>query len=389
MRLRAVDTLRDVTSSTKLARTVAIASLAGALSIVVLAQGQPAQTVRFVFTSDAHYGLRRASFRTRARVSAHEVNAALVSDVNTLAERLGPVDFLVEGGDVANRAEAADEIQPASVSWSQFRSDYIGHLTLRTSSGSKTPVYVVPGNHDASNAVGFYKAMKPAIDKTAMVGIYNLMMTPARRTVATYDYTTGRVLTSRDVGGVHFVFLTVWPDSVGRAWLTRDLERVSPSTPVVVFTHDQPDAQSKHFTNPNGRHDINAVDRFENLLSDTFADGGTVDENDTLEQAAWEDFVRLHPNITAYFHGNSNWNEFYDWQGPHHSIALHTFRVDSPMKGKYSESDETKLSFHVAEIDTRTMTMTVRERLWNTASWGASTTVGIAPPAGPMSRVSK
>ena len=196
MRLRAVDTLRDVTSSTKLARTVAIASLAGALSIVVLAQGQPAQTVRFVFTSDAHYGLRRASFRTRARVSAHEVNAALVSDVNTLAERLGPVDFLVEGGDVANRAEAADEIQPASVSWSQFRSDYIGHLTLRTSSGSKTPVYVVPGNHDASNAVGFYKAMKPAIDKAAMVGIYNLMMTPARRTVATYDYTTGRVLGS-------------------------------------------------------------------------------------------------------------------------------------------------------------------------------------------------
>jgi predicted MPP superfamily phosphohydrolase len=389
MRLRAVDTLRDVTSSTKLARTVAMASLAGALSIVVLAQGQPAQTVRFVFTSDAHYGLRRASFRTRARVSAHEVNAALVSDVNTLTGRLGPVDFLVEGGDVANRAEAADEIQPASVSWSQFRSDYIGHLTLRTSSGSKTPVYVVPGNHDASNAVGFYKAMKPAIDKTAIVGIYNLMMTPARRTVATYDYTTGRVLTSRDVGGVHFVFLTVWPDSVGRAWLTRDLERVSPSTPVVVFTHDQPDAQSKHFTNPNGRHDINAVDRFENLLSDTFADGGTVDENDTLEQAAWEDFVRLHPNITAYFHGNSNWNEFYDWQGPHHSIALHTFRVDSPMKGKYSESDETKLSFQVAEIDTRTMIMTVRERLWNTASWGASTTVGIAPPAGPMSRVSK
>jgi hypothetical protein len=49
------------------------------------------------------------------------------------------------------------------------------------------------------------------------------------------------------------------------------------------------------------------------------------------------------------------------------------------MKGRYSESDETKLSFHVAEIDTRSMTMTVRERLWNTASWGASTTVSIAP----------
>jgi hypothetical protein len=185
------------------------------------------------------------------------------------------------------------------------------------------------------------------------------------------------------------VFLTVWPDSIGRAWLARDLERVSPSTPVVVFTHDQPDAQSKHFTNPNGSHDINAVDRFENLLSDTFADGKTTGDNDTLEQAAWEDFVRLHPNITAYFHGNSNWNEFYEWKGPRRAIALHTFRVDSPMKGKYSESDETKLSFQVADIDTRSMTMTVRERLWNTASWGASTTVSIAPPttfAGETSR---
>ncbi|HKF68096.1 MAG TPA: hypothetical protein VKB36_16230, partial [Vicinamibacterales bacterium] len=236
-------------------------------------------------------------------------------------------------------------------------------------------------NHDVSNAIGFYKPMKPATDKTALVEIYNLMMAPARRTVATYDYATDRVLTSRDAGGVHFVFLTVWPDSIGRAWLTRDLERVSASTPVVVFTHDQPDAQSKHFTNPNGRHDINAVDRFENLLAETFADGGAAAASDTLEQTAWEDFVRAHSNITAYFHGNSNWNEFYDWQGPRHSIALHTFRVDSPMKGKYSESDESKLSFQVAEIDTRTMRMTVRERLWNTAAWGASTMVSIAPQA--------
>jgi predicted MPP superfamily phosphohydrolase len=369
------------TLSIRLPRTTVIASLAGALVLGVLAHGQSPQTVRFVFTSDAHYGLTRASFRSRTRVSAHEVNAALVADVNTLAEHAGPVDFLVEGGDVANRAEAADEVQPAAVSWSQFESDYLQHLTLRTPSGSKTPIYVVPGNHDASNAVGYYKPMKPAIDKTAMVEIYNLMMAPDRRTVATYDYTTDRVLTSRDVGGVHFVFLTVWPDRVGRAWLTRDLEHVRPSTPVVVFTHDQPDAQSKHFTNPNGRHDINAVDRFENLLSDTFADGHTTDENDAVEQAAWEDFVRLHPNITAYFHGNSNWNEFYDWKGPHRSITLHTFRADSPMKGKYSESDETKLSFQVADIDTRTMTMTVRERLWNTASWGASTTVSMMPAA--------
>jgi predicted MPP superfamily phosphohydrolase len=322
-----------------------------AVSVLTASAQQPAQAVRFVFTSDAHYGLTRSAFRGRTNVPAHDVNAALVSDINTL----GPLDFVVEGGDVANRAEAAEHIQPAAASWSQFTRDYIEQI--------HAPVYVVPGNHDVSNAVGFYRPMTPAVDTTAMVGIYNLMMAPATRTTSTYDYARDRVLTSRDVGGVHFVFLTVWPDSVGRAWLARNLESVDASTPVVIFTHDQPDAQSKHFTNPNGAHDINGTDGFENLLSDTFNDSRI---------GEWESFVARHPNITAYFHGNSNWNEFYDWTGPHHSIRLHTFRVDSPMKGHDSEGDESKLSFHVATIDTRTKEMIVRERLWNRAAWGDS-----------------
>ena len=338
------------------------------------------RVVRFVFTSDAHYGLTRRTFRGKSDVSAHEVNAALVSDLNSLAAD-GPIDFVAEGGDVANRAEVDEHVQAPSISWAQFKGDYIEHLKLRTESGTPTPVYVVPGNHDASNAIGFYKAMRPASDKTPMVEIYNLMMAPAARTTATYEYSTDRVLTSRDVGGVHCVFLTVWPDSIGRAWLAHDLEHVGASTPVVIFTHDQPDAQSKHFTNPNGTHDINAVDRFENLLSDTFADGKTIDVDDVIEQTAWEDFVRLHPNITAYFHGNSNWNEFYVWSGPHRSVALQTFRVDSPMKGKFSEGDERRLSYQVGTIDTQTMKMTVRERLWNMASWGAATSVGVRPSA--------
>jgi len=46
----------------------------------------PSQTrspvVRFAFTSDAHYGLTRSTFRGRGAVSAHDVNAALVSDLN-------------------------------------------------------------------------------------------------------------------------------------------------------------------------------------------------------------------------------------------------------------------------------------------------------------------
>ena len=54
------------------------------------------------------------------------------------------------------------------------------------------------------------------------------------------------------------MFMTVWPDSTARAWLETDLRFIDRTMPVVVFTHDQPEAQAKHFTNPNGTHDINA-----------------------------------------------------------------------------------------------------------------------------------
>ena len=156
---------------------------------------------------------------------------------------------------------------------------------------------------------------------------------------------------------------------------------------MIVFTHDQPDVEAKHFINPNGRHDVNATDRFENLLADTFADGTTIDASSVTEQRALEAFLGRHRNITAYFHGNSNWNQFYDWVGPGRSVVLHTFRVDSPMKGDVSSRDERKLSFQVVTIDTASRLMTVRECLWNAdprhpdgpIEWGGSTTVALQP----------
>jgi len=303
------------------------------------------------------------------------------------AERIGAIDFLAEGGDVANRAEVASHVQRPSESWAQFRADYIEGLTIRNPSGGRSDVFVVPGNHDASNAVGYYKEMSPAVDKTPMAEIYNRLMKPAvPRTPATYDYARDKVLASRDIRGVHFVFLTVWPDSAGRAWMDADLARLgsrATGVPVIIITHDQPEAESKHFRNPNGAHDINATNMFENLLVDTLADGRAVSSSDTIEQSAFEAFVRRHPNVSAYFHGNSNWNQFYDWTGPSHSVILHTFRVDSPMKGAVSSKDETKLSFQVVTIDMASRTMTVRECLWNAdparpaaaVAWGGSTTV--------------
>jgi hypothetical protein len=378
---------------TALVLTVLVGAGAAALTV------QHTTQIQFVFTSDAHYGLTRPAFRGGSNVSAHIVNAAMVARINALpgatfpsdnglkaGQTVGPLDFVAEGGDIANREETpeGDRIQRAATSWAQFRTDYIDGLTLADRSGQRAPVYTVPGNHDASNAIGFYKPMTPPIDKTAMIEIYNRMMAPATpKSTATYDYARDKVLVSHDLGGIHFVYLTIWPDTVSRAWMDADLSRVLPSTPVIIFTHDQPDAESKHFTNPNGKHDINPIDKFENLLSDRLADGSTVDAPDTIEQRAFEGFVKRHANLVAYFHGNSNWNEFYDWTGPGHTIVLHTFRVDSPMKGASSATDETMLSFHVVTIDTAVGRMTVRECLWDADPrrlvWGASRTIVLVP----------
>jgi hypothetical protein len=167
-----------------------------------------------------------------------------------------------------------------------------------------------------------------------------------------------------------------------RTRIDANLANVNAGTPVVLVAHDQPDAEAKHFRNPNGAHDINARDQFENLLADQFADSTSVDAPSVVEQRMLERFLKAHPSIQAYFHGNSNWNEFYDWRGPTRTIALHTFRVDSPMKGAMSATEETKLSFHVATIDA-SGGMTVRECLWNAdprhpstpVRWGATRTI--------------
>jgi DNA repair exonuclease SbcCD nuclease subunit len=37
--------------------------------------------------------------------------------------------------------------------------------------GNKAPVYMIPGNHDVTNAIGFYKPMYPAKDAGSMAGI--------------------------------------------------------------------------------------------------------------------------------------------------------------------------------------------------------------------------
>lgn len=263
-------------------------------------------TINIVFTSDAHYGISRDEFRAHKDVPAHEVNAAMVKEINFLpnlslpdddgvsaGKKIEAVDYLVEGGDIANRMEVP--IQSAAASWAQFKTDYIDGLTLKAHDGKAAQLLIVPGNHDISNAIGFYKQMTPATDATSMTNIYNMMLKP--QTIITpenYDYNTEKINYSKFIGGVHFMFITLWADSAERIWMQQDLDSVAATTPVIIFTHDQPTCDAKHFTNPQAPHDINSKNKFENLVAENYKEGTNAkssDGNTDMEQRGFVTFL--------------------------------------------------------------------------------------------------
>jgi len=203
-----------------------------------------------------------------------------------------------------------------------------------------------------------------------MVKIYNLMLKPEKPlTNESYNYHTKKVNYSFNLNGIHMMFITLWPDSAERIWMEKDLANVAKSIPVIIFTHDQPECESKHFTNPRPPYDMTEENKFQNLTEEHYKEGyiAAADDGATqIEQRGFVKFLKRHPNIKAYFHGNSNWNEFYTYHGPDNNVNLNTFRVDSPIKGKFSAKDETLLSFQLISIDPASQKLTVRECLWNT-----------------------
>ena len=365
-------------------------------------KAQSGTITQFVYTSDLHYGVVR-TFQGKEKVEATTVNKAMIQQMNTLPtvtfpndggvnanKKVGSIDYMIITGDIANRQQGG--IQSATASWAQFSADYLGDgVTLKTSNNQKISFLLACGNHDVSNAIGYPKPMNPLTDASAMVGIYNRMLTPSTpRTNETYNYNTDKINYTKEIAGVHFMFVTMWPDSANRVWMEKDLSMVNSATPVIIFTHDEPDCEAKHFTNPNGNHDINATDKFENLLEEQLKDGNTTKSGTIIEQRGLVTFLKAHKNIKAYFHGNTNSNEFYSYVGPDKDISLPIYRVDSPMKGSISgleatddKGDETKLSFQVIAIDPNSKTLTVRECLWNTAgaaskvSWGTNSTISL------------
>lgn len=356
-----------------------------------------AEVVQIVYTSDQHYGISRKAFRGGKQVSATEVNAALVEAINGLpglklppdggvqaGKPVGWVDYVISTGDIANRMEGTPERAPltATACWELFMTQYGGGLTVKDRQGRAAELLAVPGNHDMTNAVGFFRPMFPATDDGAMRA---MLERATGESVKTFDPYARRVTLSRERGGLHLLLVGIWPDAASRDWMERELKAMPGGEPVLLFTHMPPDLTANRLTNPNGAHDINARDRFENLTPDV-ASVRSVTERPIREHRELAAFLGAHPSIRAYFHGHENYNEFYDWQGPDYSLSLPTFRVDSPMKGDVSAGDETELSFLLISADTDAGLMTVREALWNTnasatTTWGQTRTVPLVSAA--------
>jgi hypothetical protein len=330
--------------------------------------------INFIFTSDVHFGLTKDHFRGKNDVPANEVDMAMMQVMNNLYtsklptdkgvlenKLIGGIDALVITGDIANRMEKG--VQSATASWKQFENVFITNNHLKKANGIKSELLIVPGNHDMSNAIGFHRPMEPKKDPASMIGIYNLMF--PNNKVSSFDSSLHRIHYSRDINGVHFIFLSLYPDSAERVWMEKDLKNIALTTPVFLFAHSIPDVEPRFFENPNGIHDINEEDKFENLVPERYKDSKDIKGETTIEQNGFVHFIQQHPNIKVYFHGHENWTEYYTYSGPSKNINLTCIRADSPMKGRISAKDEKKLAFELISINTQSGLLSVREVLWN------------------------
>lgn len=349
--------------------------------------GSSNHTFSFIYTSDQHYGIKR-DFRGEKKVDASDVNRAMVAQMNRLVQTVLPddegvnanlpvqVDYLIQTGDITSRSDKP-QIPKASVMMEQFENDYLRGITLTDGCGDRIPVFLTAGNHDLSNAIGHAKIPADKVDNTAMITLYNLMMNPdTLLTGTTYDYRKERVNYIRNLRGVQFLFIQMWPDSDSRAWLETQMDTEKPT---FLFTHDQPDIEAKHLIDPvSGEgNTLSFGNKFENLVNEKADPGSTTAGSTDTQQRGLADFLKRHPNIGIYFHGNENFNEFYTYRGPDNDLSLPVIRVDSPMKGNHSAEDERLLSFQLVTVDKSTRRLTVRELYWNsTANSDAPLTYG-------------
>ena len=404
------------------------------------------EIVNFIYTSDNHYGITRAFFQGGTNVTGQMVNEAMVAKMNTLpgltfpndggvgaGQPVGHIDFLMDTGDIANRTESQSAVAAinnlnylgnltnypgnsaytppvSAVTWSQYQHDYLGDantgnragglLTLTNSQGSGIPVFLSPGNHDVSDAIGMSgKVTGASVDASSYVQIYNRMAPySGKAPIATnvfsspgnYTNLNLQVNYSFDIGGVHVLTVNMFPDKNVQQWMTADLTNVPASTPVLLFCHvplNMAAGETKVFGNPASASSTAGAD-IPFALTGTDSTNSYVDMNAAKQSVA--DWLMTHPNVKALFSGHDNFNGTTNWNGQDANGNLIAgrdatwpgvtlFRVDSPMKGDYSGAsagvlpnvsaagigDETRLSFQVYSFDIASRTLTEREYQYN------------------------
>jgi hypothetical protein len=350
------------------------------ISLTSLCLTSKAQQINFVFFSDPHYGTHRM-FRG-VDTPADQVLEVMQKSVKALpaatlpddggvgsGQKIEKLDFIVCGGDIGNRMHG--DIQSAAASWAQFERTWIND--------SLPPVYLIPGNHDISNAIGYPTTQSFTTDPTCVVEIYNRMMHPAEpRTTHNFVQRLDKSVYAFAQSGIAFLFGGAWIDSESR----RQLELtglVNDSTPAILFTHFPAAPEAFRFTNPHPGHDINAEARYQNVIEDIPDVDLSTDAPVGLYREAAR-FLGRNPQIAAWLHGHSHCNFFYEWTGPDEDISIKAFQTDSPTLGALSSKDELIVSYLVVSIDPEQSRMTVRQYFWHPDKpdkWGISESVAL------------
>jgi DNA repair exonuclease SbcCD nuclease subunit len=424
------------------------------------------EVVNFVYTSDNHYGIVRPIFRGTFNVSGQTVNEAMIARMNTLpaqsfpndggvaaGQAVGNVDFLMDTGDIANRSEPQTAIVAtnitylgasvsypgnatytapiSSVTWGQWQHDFLGDantgnsagglLTLTNNAGQGIPVFLSPGNHDVSDAIGMNGKVTGAnVDATSFVQIYNRMTPYSGKAAITtnvfanpgnYTNVNLQVNYSFNIGGVHVQCVNMFPDKNVQQWMSADLTNVPATTPVFLFCHvplNMAASETKVFGTPTNTSSSAGAD-IPFTLSGTDSPTSYADMNAAKQSVA--DWLVAHPNVRALFSGHDNFNGATNWKGQdanNNLIAARDsawsgttlFRVDSPMKGDVSGVSstsgsltgigmETNLSFQVFSLDIANRRLTEREFYYNNTAdssgngvWsGQSTTIDLNFPS--------
>jgi cytolysin (calcineurin-like family phosphatase) len=210
--------------------------------------------VTFFVAADTHYGFE----------DVRDDNRRMIEEMNSLPgtpypPELGghvdrPLGVLV-AGDLTENGRPAE--------WQQFEADF----GLTGADGLlRYPVFEASGNHDGRRGRHVVRD-----------GIRS------RHRGVTYSW---------DWQGIHFASLDRYPSAPNRQWLAKDLARLRPHHPVVLFFHYNLEGPYSRYFRPS-------------------------------ERAAFRDVIARH-NVVAIFHGHYHPEQRYAWNG------VDVFDVGSP-----------------------------------------------------------